>query len=388
MNIQLEAGTFRKALALASHSVSGKSTIPILSHYLLVVDESGFHITATNRDTAISVWMKASELESGSITIPANLLRDLVANLPNDALTISVNHETNASTINCGRFTARVKGLSSADFPITTIGEKKMRTVIELPIEQMRSMINQVAQSASKDDSKPTLAGINFDLSAGAITMATTDGYRLAVRREEVDCRIVETIIIPAKTMTILADLFKDAADAANVRMEIVGRDRASWYFAGENDITAIEMSSGLIDARYPDYTAIIPKSVNTRCVINTAEMQRALKVSAIFSKFNSNIVRLSCVPANEETGVKGYISVGSDTEVGDNVATIDADVVGSEIEMAFDFRFLIDMLPTFAPSALFVMELTQTTRPGLFYPKEVAKDNHFCVIMPMHPPR
>ena len=114
--------------------------------------------------------------------------------------------------------------------------------------------------------------------------------------------------------------------------------------------------------------------------------MQKALKVALLFARDNANIIYMECNPGRADGN--GSITVkAQSTEMGDNVATVPADVEGDGLVIAFDVKLFTDMLATFT-EATFAMELTQPVRPGLIYPTAARKANHFCVLMPMHPQR
>ena len=147
-----------------------------------------------------------------------------------------------------------------------------------------------------------------------------------------------------------------------------------------------VELSSQLIDGRFPDYTGIIPKGHDTRTVVETAELLKAVRVAFLFARENNNIIRLTVVPGNGDG--KGQLRLtATSMEMGDSVNDIDAQVDGGEIEIAFNAKYLIDVLSQVEQPQI-VLDTTQPTRPGALRPLGVGEEEYLHVIMPMHPNR
>ena len=147
-----------------------------------------------------------------------------------------------------------------------------------------------------------------------------------------------------------------------------------------------VELASQLIDARFPDYRAIIPKSHSTRTVVDTAALLKAVRVAQLFARDNANIIRVAVGPGNGQG--QGYVKLtATSAEMGDSVNELDAMVEGNDLEIAFDARFLIDVLNQIDEPQV-VLETTQNTRPGTIRPLGMGEDEFLHVVMPMHPPR
>jgi len=139
---------------------------------------------------------------------------------------------------------------------------------------------------------------------------------------------------------------------------------------------------SRLIEGQFPDYHRIIPSGYQTRVVVPVNELLQATKTAAVFSRDNSNIVRLAVAPSGEEL-VPGRVDVlASSAEMGDNAGQLDGSVEGEETQIAFNVRYLRDALEAVSSGEV-ALEITGPTSPGLLKP--VAGDGHLHVIMPMH---
>jgi DNA polymerase-3 subunit beta len=145
--------------------------------------------------------------------------------------------------------------------------------------------------------------------------------------------------------------------------------------------LTNIEIVSQLIDGAFPDFTRIIPESHTTRTVVETAELQSAVKASSVFARESMNTIRLQVAPANEMGGGKVTITANS-AESGDNVGDVDATIDGAPVEIAFNARYLAEVLNALRVPKI-MLETAGATSPGVF--KAVGRDDFTHVIMPMH---
>jgi DNA polymerase-3 subunit beta len=311
---------------------------------------------------------------------------------------------TQTLKLRCASFDANMKGIDAASFPIiptiegVTGGETNGATQlhIELPSTGLRKMVDQVVFAASTDESRPTLTGVEVTFKEGRVTMAATDGYRLSVRSAEVDGSLPDaptTVIVPARSLGELARVSADADETRPVQV-LVTQERNQilfqiWGKSGESKGGAfhrVEMASQLIDANFPDYRAIIPKTHTTRTVVDTAALLKAVRVAFLFARDNANIVRLKIQPANGVTS--GHVSLAAtSSEMGDSVNDLEAMIEGDDLEISFNAKYLIDVLSQIDEPQV-VIETTQPTRPGTIRPVGVGDKEFLHVVMPMHPTR
>ena len=149
-----------------------------------------------------------------------------------------------------------------------------------------------------------------------------------------------------------------------------------------------VELVSQLIDARFPDYRAIIPKGRESRTVVETAALLKAVKLASLFARDNANIVNLAIQPGDAAGGEGGVLKLtAASAEMGDNENQIDAMVEGVDLAIAFNAKYLIDLLSQIDQPQVLI-ETTKPTRPGSFRPVGMGEDEFLHVVMPMHPPR
>jgi len=340
---------------------------------LLATDQSRLKLSATNLEMGVNCWIGAKVEEEGTTTIPARLLSDFVNSLPPEPITMELNVRSQTLSLRCARYEANIKGIDAQEFPlILTLSEDN---TINLDVATLRHMIELVAFSAATDESRPVLTGVLANLSESTLTMAAADGFRLSVARASLDKGMPQpiTVIVPARALQELARI--SAEEQEPIQMTI-SPNRNQVFF----HMTDIDLVSQLVEGTFPDYAAIIPKARNTHTVINTAEFLKAVQIASFFSR-DSNIVKLLIETPNESGSGQLTIS-GTSAELGDNVSQLDATVEGESIKIAFNAKYLIDVLGVI-DAAQVSLETTGSSSPGVIKP--VGAEDFVHVIMPMH---
>jgi DNA polymerase-3 subunit beta len=392
MNVSISQPDLAKGLSVVGRAVSSRSTLPVLSNILLDAKNNQLRLSATNREIAINCWMVATIEDEGAITIPARLLSEFINSLPPERIDMELTTRTQTLRLSCARFNANMKGIDAFEFPLIPTYQEENRSaetpVIEgetytMGVDALARTIESVVFSASQDDSRPTLTGVEVTLGHRSIHMAATDGYRLATRKTA--CTGIDegiTVIVPAKSLAEVARICAGATGDATI---IVASKRNQILFSVAGERHRVDVISELIDARFPDYRATIPKSHNTRAIVDTAALLKATRVALLFARDNSNIIRCMMRP-DDAPGYRGTVRLSATSgESGDNVSELDADVNGDEIEIAFNGRYMIDLLGQMDQPQV-VIETTSPTRPGLFRP--LGDEDYMALTMPMHSPK
>lgn len=394
-----------KALSVVGRAVSSRSTMPVLGNILLEARDNQLRLAATNLEIGVNCWIGAIVEDEGAITVPARLLVDFVGNLPPERVDMELSVRTQTLHLRCLKIEANLKGIDAAEFPhIPTVGEQNGPglmdsgdgVAIELEPGGLRRMVDQVVFAASSDDSRPTLTGVEVTFHQSRITMAATDGYRLSLRSAPVGSELPAekmVVIVPAKSLAEFARISADADENQPVQVLVTqSRNQILFQIWGRNQegkggsFHRVELASQLIDARFPDYHAIIPKTHTTRTVVDTAAFLKAVRLAILFARDNANIVRLRINPANGAGS--GQLSLtATSAEIGDSVNDIDAMVEGNDLEIAFNGKYLIDVLSQIEQPQV-LLETTQPTRPGTIRPVGMGEDEFLHVVMPMHPSR
>ena len=366
-----------QGLSIVQPAVATRTTLPITQHVLLASDEGRLRLSATNLEIAISTWVGGEILEEGAITIPARLLTDFVNSLGKQTIEIATFSPGNGVTQGGGitvkgdRVNANINGAAAEEFPPIPTVEDGLSTRISG--RMLREAIRQVVLAAAVEDSRPVLTGVHLDIEGSKMTLAAADGFRLAVRTIDLLDPVGEktSIIVPARTLSQIERLI-DGDDPVDI---VVTTQRSQILFRLKN----IEVVSQLTQGTFPNYSQLIPQERTTRAVIDLGALQRATRTASIFAKDGSGIIRLQMAAG---AGGPGRLTISSRAEeVGDNTGDIEADVEGDEGKIAFNSRYLSEVLNIIGKDRV-VLEMTTSSSPGVIRPLD--DDDYIHVVMPM----
>jgi DNA polymerase-3 subunit beta len=322
---------------------------------------------------AISYWAGAKVEEEGTITVPARLLTEFVNSLPNEKIDINLSQKTKTLELKCARFEARISGVDAKDFPPIPTVDGVVSTKIET--EALRQAISQVAFAAASEESRPVLTGVDAQFDGNLLTLAAADGFRLAVYKVPLAKPVTQKaeVIIPARILTELNRLMGDGEETIEIA---VNPNKSQALFRLKNT----ELVSQLVQGTFPQYAQLIPQSNNTKVIIDVAEFLRATRTASIFARDGSGIVRLEVTRGSESAPGELKISARSE-EVGDDIGKIDATVEGDDAKIAFNGKYLIDVLSVLKEPKV-ALETTNPSSHGVIRP--VGADNYIHVVMPM----
>jgi DNA polymerase-3 subunit beta len=376
MNVVCHQDNLQRGLAHVARAVATKSTLPVLGNILLATDRGQLKLAATNLEIAITCWVGCQIEEEGAITVPARLLTDFVGSLPNDRVTLEVDRRTQALLVRCARAKATIKGIDAEDFPIIPTVDDQRPTARVAP-DLLREMIGQVVFAAATDDSRPVLAGVHLRFEGTRLTMAAADGFRLSVRGADLSEPAAEdvSLIVPARALNELARIVADQSDP--VEITVTANRNQALFRAGH-----IDFVSRLIDGTFPDYRQIIPKEYTTRTVVEAQEFLSAARRASYFARDNADIVKLTIAPSDADLSPGNVTITANAAEVGDNASELDAAIDGPAGQIAFNVRYLNEVLGVLKASQI-ALETQSPASPGVLRP--VGSNDFTHVIMPMH---
>ncbi len=358
-------------LGVVQRAVATRTTLPITQHVLMATDEGRLRLSATNLEIAISTWVGAEIQDEGTITVPARLLTDFVNSLNRQPIAIKTTSAGKGIEVTGAGVEATINGADANEFP--PIPSVTDGTATKVDPKALRDAVHQVVLAAAVEDSRPVLTGVNMELEGTTLTLAAADGFRLAVRTTQVLEPVAEklSVIVPARTLQEVERLI-DGNDPVEL---MVTPQRSQVLFRLKN----VEIVSQLIQGTFPNYSQLIPQEHTTRAIVDLAELQRVTRTASIFAKDGSGIIRIQMAPG---AGGPGKVTVSSRAEeVGDNTGELEADVEGGEGKIAFNSRYLSDVLAVIGESKV-ALEMTTSSSPGVIKP--VDDDQYVHVVMPM----
>jgi DNA polymerase-3 subunit beta len=374
MRVSVLQENLQRGLGIVGRAVASRSTLPIASNILLATENGQLKLSAIDLNLmALTCWIGAQVEEEGSITIPARLLTDFVNSLPNEKIEMSLQPRSKQVKLVCARNEATMGGQDADDFPpIPSIAEG---ATLSIATDAFKTAINQVVFAAAQDDSRPVLTGVDLAIDGSELTLAAADGFRLAVHkvalRESLDQRM--EIIVPARALQELGRLLGDSDEAVEMKLN---EGQTQVLFRANQ----IEMVAQLIQGTFPNYSQLIPQEHTSRAVVEVDDFMREVRIASIFARDGSGIVRLQVSEGEDSEPGKMVVSAKAE-EMGDNVGEMDATVEGEASKIAFNGKYLQEVLQVLEGGQV-ALETTSPSSPGVIRP--VGSDRYVHVVMPM----
>ncbi|HEX7951035.1 MAG TPA: DNA polymerase III subunit beta [Candidatus Limnocylindrales bacterium] len=368
MKLSVMQENLARGLSIVSRAVSNRSTLPVLANVLLKTEDAGLKLTATNLEIGITYWVPGKIEADGATTVPAKLLTDLVNSLPTGDRVDLTLQAGDTLHLRCGRFETHVKGIDADEFP--AIGAAGERPTTRIAQNALRQALGETVFAAASDEARPILTGVLARFEGDQLTLAAADNYRIAVKTISILDPVPETsVVIPARALVELARVLADVEDPVEIVLA-ASRNQVLFHLDG------IDLVSRLIDGQFPNYQQVVPQTHTTRAILDREELLRAVRPAALIAHESANIVKLQ-VGADGEPG----ITVSASAEVGDHVGQVEATVEGDGTTIAFNARYLADVL-TNVSADQFALELNGPLSPGVFRP--LGDDRYIHVVMPV----
>jgi len=372
MRVSILQDQLARGLSIVAKAVESRPTLPVLANVLLMTEDARLKLVATNLEMSITTYVGAKIDVPGAITLPAKTFAELVNNLSSERVDLILDAQTQTVNVRCGTTKSNIKGIAASEFP--PIPETKGASV-QLPSGVFKQMITQTVFAAAKEDSRPVLGGIYTQFGNNALTMTSADGYRLSVRTSQIDeSAESEPMIIPARTLAEVARVITDEERPLGLSM-LDEREGVAFYY--ESTI----ITSQLISGKFPDFNAIVPKTYSTSITVYADELLNQCKRAEIFARDNNFSARFIAQPPASPSEPGQLSILGRSAERGDSEGMIDAGVEGEALEVAYNIRYLIDVL-NIIDSERIILETHGAAHPVVIRPESY--DGLVCVIMPM----
>jgi DNA polymerase-3 subunit beta len=370
MNVSVMQENLARGLGIVSRAVSSRATLPVLANVLLKTDNAGLKLTATNLEIGINCWVPGKVEAEGEITVPAKLLTDLVASLPNQRIDLQLSAKDRTLKVTCGGSRSSIKGIDADEFPVVAaIGEAPATSVDS---RALREALGEVVFAAATDESRPILTGVLTKLAGSEMTLAAADNYRIAVRTLALAQPVAAetSIVVPGRSLAELMRILPDAEQPIEITIT-PNKSQVLFHVEG------IDLVSRLIEGQFPNYEPVIPTSHASRAVIDREAFLAGARRASIFARDSANIVKVELGgDGTSEVSITAHAA-----DVGDNADAIEASVEGQATTIAFNARYLIDVLSNLGADEA-ALELSGPLAPGVV--RGIGKGDYVHVIMPV----
>ena len=360
-----------KNLQALSGVIGTKNTLPILDDFLFQLKENELKITTSDLDVTMSVSMVPDMVEgTGEVTIPARLLLEIMKNFPDVPITINVDNSTLAVELIAGEGRYKLAGHKSDEFPQLPVMTDT--SVWEIPADVLARGFEKTVFATGVDEIRPIMSGVLMEMTENFLTFVATDAHKLVrYRRMDVKSDVVASFIMPKKPINQLKNILTSLADEP-VRIEF-NKTNASYVFG---DYVLI---CRLLEGRYPNYEAVIPKNNPNQLTIDRQTFLAAIRRVAVFSSKATHQVRFRI------TGQEIMLTAEDVDFYNEAKERLACSYTGDDMEIGFNSRFFQEMLGNFDSNEV-KLEMSAPNRAGILTPvdNENEAEDLLMLLMPV----
>jgi DNA polymerase III subunit beta len=366
MKFSMPKESLSRTLQAVVSAVPPKSTLPILSNFLLEAKEGRLKLTSTDLDMSVCTETTSNVATDGRVTVPARRFADIVRELPQDE--VKIGSDELRLTLDCsiGQFT--LMGMDPEEFP--KLPEVEEGTRLSLSAGDLGRAIRSTAYAVSTDETRPVLNGVLAEVRDGAIRFVATDGHRLArstLKDSGLRGAKKADIIIPPKTLALVQKLASDET----ARVDLMLTRSYAIFTIGETTIY-----SRLLEGPFPNYEQVIPRENPKRAVVNRGQLISSLRRVSILADSITHQVRF-CLRKEQ------IVLKVATTDVGEANETLPTDYTGADLDIGFNAAYLTEALRNMDGESV-VMAFDKPTTATVVSPMEGGIDDTVALVMPL----
>jgi len=367
MKFIVSSTTLLKQLQNISGVINNNNPLPILTNFLFDIDTNEMSVSSSDLETTLTTKIPVKAEEKGKVAIPARILMDTLKELAEMPLSFLIDNKTFAIEISSGTGKFKLSGFDGEEFPKTPSIDDS--SAMQVPSELLSTGINKTIFATGNDDLRPAMSGVFCQISTDNITLVATDAHKLVrYRRNGLTSPIEASFILPKKPLNILKNI------AASVNEEVkIEFNKQNIFFGFEN----FSLTCKLIDAKYPNYEAVIPKENPNKLIIDRVSFLRTVKTASIYSNKTTHQVRLKIAGSELNVSAEDYDFNNAATE------RLTCDYKGEDMEIGFNSKFLQEMLANLETEQV-CLEMSMPNRAGILLPVNGENTNEEILMLVM----
>lgn len=368
MNFSISSAELKEQLQAISGAIGNNPVLPILEDVLFTIKDNVLTITATDLETFMTAQLQVQSDADIEVAIPAKILLDTLKGLPIQPITFTIQPEHFSVTITSAYGNYELAGEDGADFPKRPQAEDSKK--LSIAASTLLEGINKTLFATSNDDLRPAMTGVLFQINDEGLTLVSTDAHKL-VRLNFSALQFEEqaALILPKKALNLLKSSLANSSQEVEVYF---GESNAFFYYGNQS------LFCRLIDAKYPDYNAVIPKENPNLLSLTRSDLLQSLKRIANFANKHTNQVKF---------------------DIKEDVLTIEAEDLdfsnkgkeqlpcsyeGEPMVIGFNAKFLIEMLNVLSCDRINI-ELSSPNRAGIIRPEQAEEgEDLLMLVMPL----
>ncbi|MCM5663380.1 DNA polymerase III subunit beta [Galbibacter mesophilus] len=355
-----------KQLQVLGGVINNSNTLPILDNFLFELNQNQLTVSASDLETTMSAILEVDSDSEGSIAVPAKLLLDTLKTFPEQPLTFVVeNNNTIEISSNHGKYALAYA--DGAEFPNSVeLADASSTTILG---DILATAISKTIFASGNDDLRPVMSGVFFQFSPENLTFVATDAHKLVkYQRHDVTASQVAEFIMPKKPLNLLKGIL--AGSESDVTIDY---NESNAKFTFDN----IELVCRLIDGKYPNYEAVIPKENPNKLTIDRSQFFGSVRRVSIFSNKTTHQIRLKIAGAE--------LNISAEDVDYSNKAEerLTCDYQGDDMEIGFNSRFLNEMLNNLSSDTV-SLEMSLPNRAGILTPIDGLDEGEHVTMLVM----
>ena len=366
MNFIVSSTHLQRQLQTLSGVLNTSNTLPILDHVLFELAPQQLKITATDLETTISATIQVESTSEGKLAVPARLLLDTVKTFPEQPLTFSL-ADNNTLEISSEQGKYALAYANADEYP--QAAEVVDASSLSIQGDTLATAINNTIFASGNDDLRPVMSGVFFQLSSSGMTFVATDAHKL-VKYERTDVVAPETaeFIMPKKPLNLLKSVLVGSEEEVTVNY-----NNSNVQFSFDETVVICR----LIDGKYPNYEAVIPKENPNVMSINRIQLLNTVKRVSIFSNKTTHQIRLRIA------GAELHISAEDIDYSNKAEERLTCSFQGDDMQIGFNARFLTEMLSNLSSDEI-QLELSLPNRAGIITPVDGLNEGEQVTMLVM----
>ena len=369
MNFVISATALLKHLKSIGGVLNSNNTIPILDCFLFEINKKELTLSASDLETTITTIVNVESSDVGSIAIPAKTLLDSLVNLPEQPISFIIDKAKYSIKLKTETGAYHISGQNGEEYPKMPQLDSQSSIVIKSDV--LANAINKTIFATGNDDLRPVMSGVFCQFSELNSIFVATDAHKL-VRYTRTDAKagVAASFIMPKKPLNVLKTLLMGVDDAVKVEFN---KTNALFSFGNVNLICR------LIDGKYPNYEAVIPKQNPNKLSVDRSLFLGALKRVSVFSNKATHQMRLKV------TGSQLRISAEDLDFANDGTELLTCTYIGEDMEIGFNSRFLVEMVSNLDCDEI-IIEMSTPNRAGIILPNNKANpaEDILMLVMPV----
>lgn len=362
MKFICQKNKLQEAISIAQKAVTGKSPMPILQGIYLIAENNQLTLIGSDIDLSVETKVTAEVEEEGKIVVDAKLFGEIIRKLPNSSIEINT-VGNNSIEIICEKSRFTLIHMDAEEFPSLPNINENMIFSIEQKL--LKNMIKGTIFAIAQDETRPILTGVLFEIINNKLNLVALDGYRLALRSNNVDNDDTINAVIPGKTLNEVAKILSEDEES----VKITFTPNHILFNLGDTKII-----SRLLEGEFIKYNAILPEEHSSKVIAKKGELLNCIERASLMAKEgNTNLIKFDIKDDN--------LIITSNSQLGTVVEELNIILQGEELQIAFNSKYLIDVLKIIDEEEI-VLEFSSSVSPCIIKNKESNK--YIYLVLPV----